>query len=98
MIRQLKQIRSFLERPDFDGFTKKDLFIKGLIGTALGQDIAALSNMAEGLSNVAEIEPTLRDDYAYMIDEIVKRSMHSKVNLLACQIYRNIFKFPRILY
>ena len=79
-IRQLNQIRNFLERPDFDGFTKKDLFIKGLIGTAWGQDIAALSNMAEGLSNMADIEPALRGDYAELIEEVVKRSIHSKVN------------------
>ena len=46
-----------------------------------GQAIAALSNMAEGLSNMVDVEPTLGDDYADMIGELVKRSIHPEVNL-----------------
>ena len=46
---QLKRITDFLSRKSFDGFTSKDLFIKQIVKKGWGQDIAALSNMAEAL-------------------------------------------------
>ena len=52
------RLSSFLARPSFDGFTKKDLFIKRLIGKPWGQDIAALSNMAEGYLNLSKDQPS----------------------------------------
>ena len=45
-----KRVEEFLKRPDFNGFTKDDLFIMNFIKKAWGQDIAALSNMAEAIS------------------------------------------------
>ena len=47
------RISKFLARRDFDGFNKRDLFIKRLIDNPWGQDIAALSNMSEGYLNLA---------------------------------------------
>ena len=47
------KIKSFLEKTNFKGFTKDDLFIMTFIKKGWGQDIAALSNMAEALVNIA---------------------------------------------
>lgn len=42
-----EKIRSFLNRKNFDGFTVDDLFIIQFFKKGWGQDIAALSNMAQ---------------------------------------------------
>ena len=52
-LERYNQIKDFLESEDFNGFTKKDLFIMQFIKKGWGQDIAALSNMAEALTNIA---------------------------------------------
>ena len=73
------RIKSFLERQDFNGFTKKDLFIKRFIGKPWGQDIAALSNMAEGYLNLSKNRSS--DDYAtQQLTKIVELATHPKVN------------------
>ena len=73
------RIRAFLERPSFDGFTKSDLFIQRLIGKPWGQDIAALSNMAEGYLNLSKTQPS--GDYAtQQLAKIVDRAIHPTVN------------------
>ena len=51
-LERYNQIKDFLESEDFNGFTKKDLFIMQFIKKGWGQDIAALSNMAEALTNI----------------------------------------------
>ena len=50
--KSLKRITQFLDRADFDGFTTEDLFIKQFVPKGWGQDIAALSNMAEAIRNL----------------------------------------------
>ena len=50
---RLESIRRFLLRKDFNGFTSEDLFIMQFIKKGWGQDIAALSNMAEALVNLS---------------------------------------------
>tara|TARA_B100001093_G_scaffold511199_1_gene578581 strand:+ start:5970 stop:6281 length:312 start_codon:yes stop_codon:yes gene_type:complete len=61
MCKELIKIKEFLARDDFDGFSGDDLFIKKFIKQGLGQDIAALSNMAEGISGFL----VLRKWYAF---------------------------------
>ena len=80
MCKELIKIREFLARDDFDGFTGDDLFIKKFIKQGWGQDIAALSNMAEGLRNIALTEPESKDEMAELIDQVIKRAVHRSVN------------------
>lgn len=83
---RFRKIKRFLERENFDGFTQKDLFIKNFMPNAWGQDIAALSNMAEALRNlgmnandctrkVADLN-TLKD----LLSNVVKYAVHPTVN------------------
>ena len=85
-MRELEQIKMFLNRSNFDGFTKKDLFIKRIIGKEWGQDIAALSNMAEALANIARTKTGPDEDFKELLGEVVKRSIHPKVNPYKKQI------------
>ena len=80
MCKELLKIREFLARDDFDGFTGDDLFIKKFIKQGWGQDIAALSNMAEGLRNIALTEPESKDEMAELIDQVIQRAIHRSVN------------------
>ena len=74
-----KRIGEFLERKQFDGFTKNDLFIKRLIGKPWGQDIAALSNMAEGFFNQSENQEG-SDEQLHYLEKIAEFALHPKVN------------------
>ena len=56
------RIKIFLLNKNFKGFTKKDLFIMQFIKKGWGQDIAALSNMAEALTNIAISEQKSLDE------------------------------------
>ena len=47
-----KTVLGFLEEANFTGFTQEHLFIKRFIKKAWGQDIAALSNMAEAIAGL----------------------------------------------
>ena len=73
-------ITRFLTAPKFRGFTKQDLFIKNFIKKAWGQDIAALSNMAEAIANIVLSNPVSRDSLVPLLDEIVQRAMHKSVS------------------
>lgn len=44
------RVETFLTRGSFIGFTIDDLFIKRFVPKGWGQDIAALSNMAEAIN------------------------------------------------
>ena len=72
-------IRRFLLKKNFNGFTSDDLFIMQFIKKGWGQDIAALSNMAEALVNLAIKNPN-DAQYNNLIDEVVKRALHPKVS------------------
>ena len=81
-----EKIKKFLLQDNFDGFTKKDLFIKNFIPKAWGQDIAALSNIAEALKNTQDenmiggSSRKLKSDKACLIDKAVQFAVHPKVN------------------
>ena len=51
-----KRVEDFLSRTNFTGFTKEDLFIKRFVPKGWGQDIAALSNMAEAIHLRSKLE------------------------------------------
>jgi len=72
-------IKEFLLRKDFNGFTSEDLFIMQFIKKGWGQDIAALSNMAESLVNLSIKNPHDRQ-YIPLISTVVERAVHPKVN------------------
>ena len=78
--KRYNKIKDFLMRPDFNGFTKEDLFIMSIIKKGWGHDIAALSNMAEAITNLAISDPKRIDEYSFLINEVVKRALHSKVS------------------
>ena len=86
MSRYYKRIEKFLRQETFNGFTKKDLFIKNFIPKAWGQDIAALSNMAEALrntkndNNFRSHSRVLRSEKIFLIDRVVQFALHPKVN------------------
>ena len=81
-----KRIENFLRQESFDGFTKDDLFVKNFIPNAWGQDIAALSNMAEALRNTKNDNVfrgrshALRNEKIFLIDRVVQFALHPKVN------------------
>ena len=77
--RRYNKIKSFLEDDNFNGFTKDHLFIMTFIKKGWGQDIAALSNMAEALVNISITYYFGYDPYT-LIDIVVKRAIHPKVN------------------
>ena len=52
-LKRYNKIKDFLLTPDFNGFTGDDLFIMQFIKKGWGHDIAALSNMAEAMANLA---------------------------------------------
>ena len=81
-----EKIKRFLEQENFQGFTKRDLFIKNFVQKAWGQDIAALSNMAEVIRNT-QYENTkggssrkLKWEKIFLIDRVVQFAIHPKVN------------------
>ena len=86
MSRYYKRIEKFLRQETFNGFTKEDLFIKNFIPKAWGQDIAALSNMAEALrnakndNNFRSHSRALRSEKVFLIDRVVQFALHPKVN------------------
>jgi len=70
-----ERIKRFLKQDNFQGFSRKDLFIKNFISKAWGQDIAALSNVAEALrntkndNNFRSHSRALRSEKIFLIDE-----------------------------
>ena len=79
-LKKYDQIKSFLEREDFRGFTKKDLFIMQFIKKGWGQDIAALSNMAEALTNIAVSELRPLEEVQPLLEAVIYRALHNKVS------------------
>ena len=75
-----EKLRAFLSRDDFDGFTGNELFIMQFIKKGWGQDIAALSNMAEALANIAVADPSRRTEVAPLLAGAVERALHPSVN------------------
>ena len=85
---QFIKIKAFLEQPGFQGFTKKDLFIMNFVKGPWGQDIAALSNMAEALRNLKLHRGFDQKLISPLLAEVVHRACHEKVNPWKKQIDR----------
>ncbi len=75
-----QRIKTFLTKPKFNGFTKNELFIMAFIKKGWGQDIAALSNMAEALANLYCLDKNNRDEYSHLINQVLNRATHRSVN------------------
>jgi hypothetical protein len=75
-----KKIKAFLQRDNFDGFTAEDLFIIQFVEKGWGQDIAALSNMAEALRNMARLEIVDAAEIKQLLNSTVQRALHNKVS------------------
>jgi hypothetical protein len=74
------RIESFLNTDTFNGFTSDDLFIMNFIKKGWGQDIAALSNMAEAVllrHNSGQLESS---DAQRLLREIKNRATHKTVS------------------
>ena len=56
-----KRVKEFLMKDNFNGFSSDDLFIMQFIKKGWGQDIAALSNMAEAMVNLSTKNPMKMD-------------------------------------
>ena len=78
--RRYNKIKSFLEDDNFNGFTKDHLFIMTFIKKGWGQDIAALSNMAEALVNISFKYDYKSHETVQLIETVAKRAIHPKVN------------------
>lgn len=77
--KSLKRITHFLDRPDFDGFTNEDLFIKQFVPKGWGQDIAALSNMAEAIRNLCRQGEMSQTDAAMYMNKIYQCAISPSV-------------------
>ena len=77
---RFKRIESFLMKEEFNGFTKRDLFIMNFIKKGWGQDIASLSNMAEMLVNCSFKYSDSIEKYRMLMKQVVRRAIHPKVN------------------
>lgn len=75
-----EKLMGFLSRDDFNGFTGDELFIMQFIKKGWGQDIAALSNMAEALANIAVDDADRQTEIAPLLTGVVERALHRKVN------------------
>ena len=51
-----------------------------IIKKGWGHDIAALSNMAEAITNLSVSNPNNIHEYSYLLHEIVERALHKKVS------------------
>jgi hypothetical protein len=74
------RVKNFLKKDTFDGFTNNDLFIIQFVGKGWGQDIAALSNMAEALNIEAKLQRCNREEIKDLLRKIVVRALHKKVS------------------
>lgn len=77
---EYQRAREFLDRDQFDGFTDDDLFIMQFVKNGWGQDIAALSNMAEALANASRSEGIDIAEGQKLLREVVARALHKKVS------------------
>ncbi len=77
--RPYKTVSDFLEEDSFTGFTQEHLFIKRFIKNAWGQDIAALSNMAEAIAGLYALELIDDETARHRLNMIVNRALHKSV-------------------
>lgn len=76
----IQRVVDFLEHDTFDGFTSDDLFIMQFVKKGWGQDIAALSNMAEALMNSSKSGLVGEAEVKTLLNGVVTRALHKKVS------------------
>ena len=86
---RLNRVRTFLARENFHGFTHQELFIPAW------HSIAALSNMAESITNLHLKGQLDIDEAVPLLKEIVRRAVHPKVNPFRRKLegVRNLYKW-----
>jgi hypothetical protein len=86
---RLNRVRTFLARGNFQGFTHQELFIPAW------HSIAALSNMAESITNLHLKGQLDIDEAVSLLKEIVRRAVHPKVNPFRRKLegVRNLYKW-----
>ena len=75
-----KRVEDFLSRTNFTGFTKEDLFIKRFVPKGWGQDIAALSNMAEAIHLRSKLENLDNHNAQNLAKAVIDRATHKSVS------------------
>jgi hypothetical protein len=75
---ELALVTEYLGRK-FDGFSENDLFIMQFVPKAWGQDIAALSNMAEAILTISRSGGLTLEDGKVYITAVVDRALHKSV-------------------
>ena len=75
-----EKVESFLASDTFDGFTEEDLFILRFVKRGWGQDIAALSNMAEAVSLRHEAGLIDLVEAQKLVRSALERATHSSVS------------------
>ena len=75
-----KRIEDFLNRTNFEGFTKEDLFIKTFVPKGWGQDIAALSNMSEAIHLRTKLKMLDEHRARELARAVVTRATHKSVS------------------
>ena len=78
--RAWEKVESFLASDTFDGFTAEDLFILRFVKKGWGQDIAALSNMAEAVSLRHEAGLIDLAEAQKLVRSALERATHSSVS------------------
>ena len=74
------RIETFLKEETFNGFTSDDLFIMNFIKKGWGQDIAALSNMAEAIVLRHRLGKLESSSAKSLINAVAYRAMHKSVS------------------
>jgi len=74
------RVETFLTRVSFTGFTKDDLFIKRFVPKGWGQDIAALSNIAEAINLRHQIGLLDNESASDLIRATILRATHKSVS------------------
>jgi hypothetical protein len=74
------RVEDFLRSDTFDGFTKNDFFILRFVNKGWGQDIAALSNMAEAANLRHELGLLDRSRAQKLVRSAFERAVHSSVS------------------
>ena len=72
--KRLERAKTFLARSDFNGFTRKDLLLPAW------HSIAALSNMAEAITNLYIAGQIDKEESEALLEAIVFRAKHRSVN------------------
>ncbi len=74
------RVEEFLGTTSFEGFTSDDLFIMNFIKKGWGQDIAALSNMAEAVHLRYQAGSIDQEHAMILMRQIVRRAVHKSVS------------------